>query len=208
MEEGKEGGWVGWAGRAPAGGGRSRGALLGVWRGGRGGGGGWVGGGGGGGVWGGGCGVGVIKAAAGAIGDLGTFSFQRNQEHHSGRRRRLLRERSRSGSTGGGGGGGREKKKKNKFFFFFHSRERERPRRFFRGEVDKYTGRDVGSSFLARYSTAGITLGSTANRHKRSPTRGLRNWQQLPRNDRALESQDCFGADHNPPIAAQWNNLF
>ena len=92
----------------------------------------------------------------GAIGDLGAFQLSRDQEHHFRRRRQPA-------------GARRGLAQRAEII-----REKGTDRgRFFRGEVDKYTWQDVGSSFLPSEITAAF-LWAQLEEAERSPANAWR----------------------------------
>ena len=124
--------------------------------------------------------------ALGAIGDLGTLQFSRNQEHHFRRRRRA------DGATIRDAGERAE-----------IIREKGTDRgRFFRGEVDKYTWQDVGSSFLPSEIIAAF-LWAQLEEAERITRERMAHLAALSRACwRRSSSEDCFGARSFHPIAS------
>ena len=119
----------------------------------------------------------------GSFGDARRAQLPRDQERHLRRGRRAARQRRRAGSSAP------------------RSSARRAPNRsrFFRGQVDKYTWVDVGSSYAAERDHRGIPLGAARGRPTRSRARGWRSGTRTTRRSPTSSSASgCAGRSCRP----------
>ena len=130
----------------------------------------------------------TTAARSGAIGDLGALSFHETKNVHLRRGRRAARQRR----------GARRARRDRP------ARRAPNRRQFFRGQVDKYTWVDVGSSYLPSEIDRGVPVRAARGAPTRSRARRLDLWSRTTRRFAELEASGLAApADRPDGLRAQ-----